>query len=313
MGKVIRLLGPMAGTILLVVIMLQAAQWTNKPELIFPEISALAIGAFVYKEYKWIRRPWQIWFAPTLAAAIGVSLNRLNLNLLWKETLCLVVVTTMIHWIKTNIGPTISAGLLPIALGIDSWIFVLSVCIMTLIIMVGVKCSYRTIRSIQQEDNSKRYTWAYVCFMFVWIGFCYALHLHFWVIPPILVVAYETIHRESVRFRLGYKQVVLLTSSALIGSMFLYFMPTHDIQIGICDVVIVYCVSKLLRIEIAPSYAISLLPLILPEHNMWSYPFSVFITSLTLLMMVIFYRKKEQMTLAGKSQRPIQIENERPS
>lgn len=281
-------------SILIVAFMLWAAEWMKQPEIIFPEISALAMGSFVFREKNWIYNPLHIWLAPTLAAGIGVGINFLTIQPVWKEILCLIVIVLFIKWLKVRVGPVISAGLLPVVLGVTSWLFVLSVCLLTFVIMLGIRLNKQSAFIEENIREKKRYSFIYLIIMMIWIMVCNLFNLNHWLIPPIFVVAYEMLHRESVTYSVGMKQVVLLALAAIVGSVLYDFMPHMNVLFGISDLLIVFVLSRILKFHLSPAFAVSLLPLILPKFVVWEYPLIVFLASFLLLFTMIFYRKTER-------------------
>ena len=59
-------------TILFVIAMVATAEYLHINAIVFPEIAALAFGAWVMEERPWDGPAWTIWFSPTLGAATGV-------------------------------------------------------------------------------------------------------------------------------------------------------------------------------------------------------------------------------------------------
>ncbi len=163
-------------SVFLVALMLWASEWVKQPEIIFPEISALAMGSFVFREKNWMYNPLHIWLAPTLAAGIGVGINFLTLQPVWKEIFCLTVIVSFIKWLKVKVGPTISAGLLPVVLGVTSWLFVLSVCLLTFVIMLGIRLNKPGALIEENIREKKHYSFIYLTIVMAWIMVCMLFH-----------------------------------------------------------------------------------------------------------------------------------------
>ncbi len=281
-------------SILIVSFMLWVAESLKLPEIIFPEISALAMGSLVFKKKKWLLNYWEIWFAPTIGASIGVGINLLNIQQMWKEILCLFIIVACMTWFQVKVAPTISAGLLPVVLGITSWFFVISVGILTFLIFVGIKMNKWSPFVHKGNYIEKTYHTSYLVFLILWIFVCNLFNLNELLIPPIFVVVFETLHREYVSVSYGLKQVVLLTGSAIIGSFFFSLFPQSFVLIGVLDLIVVFILTQIVKLQLSPAFAISLLPFVLPNFIIWRYSLFVFLTSFILINTMIFYRIKEK-------------------
>ncbi len=59
--------------------MITASVMLKDHETILPEVAAMAIGMWVYREAGWIRQPSKIFLAPSITAAIGFAVNQLDI------------------------------------------------------------------------------------------------------------------------------------------------------------------------------------------------------------------------------------------
>jgi hypothetical protein len=121
-----------------IIMMITTSIILKNPEIILPEIAAMAIAMWVYREAGWIRQPSKIFFAPTFTALIGFLVNQLQISYLGKVVLTLVLLMLFLRLIQSNLAPSIATGLLPLVMNAGDWIFIISVSILTLILMLGV-------------------------------------------------------------------------------------------------------------------------------------------------------------------------------
>src|SRR5690554_4556944 len=116
--------------VLLVIGMLATAALMKEKEIIFPEIAALAIGAWVMQPSPWKGRSINLWLSPTLAAFTGMTLIKfLPYPTIFLIAAALVLVIIQLRLLNSYIFPAISAAILPIVVSANSWYYPISVCI----------------------------------------------------------------------------------------------------------------------------------------------------------------------------------------
>lgn len=76
--------------ILFILAMVTAGVLLNDPEVILPEIAAMAIALWAYREPGWLRQPEKIFIAPSITAVIGFMVNQMDIAYLGKVSLTLV-------------------------------------------------------------------------------------------------------------------------------------------------------------------------------------------------------------------------------
>jgi len=59
--------------LLLIMAMFAVSEYTGQQEVIFPEIAALALGAWIMEKSPWGSSILDLWLSPTLAALQGYS------------------------------------------------------------------------------------------------------------------------------------------------------------------------------------------------------------------------------------------------
>lgn len=61
----------------MIILMAAASELSHNHEFILPEIAAMVIAMWVYRDPNWLRHPLQIFLAPTLTSVIGFTVNHL--------------------------------------------------------------------------------------------------------------------------------------------------------------------------------------------------------------------------------------------
>ena len=121
----------------MVCLMVGVSQWLNEPEIIFPEITALTIGSWLAPKQVWKTSPIKLILLILIYAILGVLMVRyidifLELKIIVAFTICSVGLLIS----KTTFAPLISACILPILMGTESWIYPIAATFMTIIIVL---------------------------------------------------------------------------------------------------------------------------------------------------------------------------------
>ena len=124
----------------MVCLMVGVSQWLNEPEIIFPEITALTIGSWLAPKQVWKTSPIKLILLILIYAILGVLMVRyidlfLELKIIVAFTICSVGLLIS----KTTFAPLISACILPILMGTESWIYPIAATFMTIIIVIVQK------------------------------------------------------------------------------------------------------------------------------------------------------------------------------
>ena len=129
--------GMLVCTALLVMGMCLSAELLESSALIFPEIAALAFGAWATKARPWMATNLDMWLSPSVAGAVGIAVGRwLPLPFACQVAAAFVLVLAWLWVTRSAVLPSISAAILPLVAGETSWIYPLSVCVFTGIIML---------------------------------------------------------------------------------------------------------------------------------------------------------------------------------
>jgi hypothetical protein len=282
---------PLLAVFLFVELMLSVSSMINNPEILFPEASALAVGCWVFKEERWNRNFQHICLMPTLSASLAIVLNNCPIPIFMKESLSLILVVAALHFVKSLIGPSISAAILPLVLGIQSWDYVLSVFVLTFVIMIGaIKNRTSDIHPIEKQSTRKV---VYSILIVLFILFCYLMKLEIGIIPPLLVVTYEWFSKAEISRLFVSKQIILLSLCASIGAGCHQIFPHQTLLVGLISVLTSLLFMLLLGVKLPPAFAISLLPLIIGDYPVWKYPLTVLVDSWVLSEMAIWYIRLE--------------------
>src|SRR5690625_4778114 len=282
-----------------IVAMITASVLLNNHQIILPELAAMAIAMWVYREAGWIRQPSKILLAPSLTAVIGFSVNLLQISYVAKIGLTLVLLMLLLRLIRSNLAPSIATGLLPVVIDVDGWSFIISTFILTFILMLGVLL-FRLNNGLEKEVKIQyKYMVVFLVLNFVWIGLTWAIgYPQLAAIPPILVVVYESLQKPMYNGKVAFKQSFVLTISATVGTL-LYFALDSWILVTLIDMILMYILLRIVGVRIPAVYAFPLLPFIFPDKIVAMLPLGSLITCVFLFGSVLAYKKLE-MKQSGK-------------
>ena len=147
--KKIKLLLPYIISLLTAVLMTLASELTGEKEIIFPEITALAIGYIVAEKRSWHVNSIRIVVLITLCAIAGVLIVRSRFAGILPEILIAFALCQLIFMYSgTTFAPFVSAVILPIMMQTESFVYPASAFVLTLIIValhtLFLKCGIRS-------------------------------------------------------------------------------------------------------------------------------------------------------------------------
>lgn len=264
-----------------VLLMVGVAEWLGEKEVIFPELMALTIGAWIIDKRVWRVKWWQMVMLMSLGAVIGVCIVRysflpfpVNLALAFAFAgLCLL-------FSRATLIPLISACMLPVLLHTETWIYPLSVFLLSLVLVLGQKGMEKAdirhkIDYVPADRKWKRdlFRWlSLLLFVYLLSLAAYRMGYRYLVIPP-LVVMFTEIVTSKAGFRARPTQLFLfmLTASLLgtgfqiIGYHYLH-LPETVVALGI--ILCLFAIFEWTGKYFAPAGALAFIPMIVLSENL---------------------------------------------
>ncbi|WP_298842062.1 HPP family protein [Clostridium sp.] len=207
--------------------------------------------------------------------------------------------------------PSLSAAILPIIIHTQSWLYPLSVCILTAIIASGKKIidNYHNKKSngISFVENTKDsgkvvFTkeegihWVKLLISILLVS-AVALYLNWdYIITPPLIVAFVGLSKPGREVRTkGVLVLIILVSAAFLGVSWIYFIYYYLywpiwVSSGL-SMVCVLLMFHLFQFTLPPAAAIALLPTIIPVEGLWMYPVQILIGSTIFLLINVSWFK----------------------
>ena len=286
-------------------LMVGVSEWLGEKEIIFPEIAALILGLWIIDKKVWIISKPMVVVLMTVSAILGILLVRYspfpilaNIAISFTFTsLCLIIT-------RTTLIPIISASMLPVLLSTNSWVYPLSIFLMS-IIVVSVQWFFekKGLRKVINFNSNKSpykhniWHWIKLLIGLMFIAVIPVYTGEMFIIVPPLVVTFVEFSSSSAGFRNRPVQIFfVLVISAILGTFFQYTM--HNL-LGISELytVLLLFVCQFLFLEavgkpFAPSCAIAIIPMIIPQQDILLYPIHVAVgAAIFLLVSMVFFLK----------------------
>lgn len=284
-----------------------AAQCDGRCYLFFPGLAALAYDVLTRPWGKWASQPARLVITPTLGAILGVGVTRQFpyhfVTVVLLATMCLLVVAVL----KSSIAPTIAAGVLPLVLGVKSWLYPVSVALSLVVLVLLLLPWQRYCRQryrwtagapvadiddvLEARPVGKTWIVPFYVFLTVLAACAAASGLRLLLFPPLIVVAYAMFaHPGSCPW--AGKPTTLLAACSLMstaGWVGVGVFGKNGIAAAFSMVVGIVAL-RVLKFHMPPALAIGLLPLVIPALNV-KYPMSVATGALALTLAFEFYRR----------------------
>jgi hypothetical protein len=260
---------------------------TGTAYVLFPELGALAYDVFTRPSGVWASSPAMLAFTPTAASIIGTAITREFPFGIVSVALCIGSAMVLLRVLRSPIAPAISAGFLPLALGVTSWAYPASIAAVTGTLAILI-VSYRwlfaaRIRAMQPvrshdiddrlESVPTRYVWlpVFAGFLFLTYGITVVTGNRLILFPPLVVIAFEMLAHADVCpwARRPFTLPVACTFVAAVGvaAVSAFGFGPLSVTIALIAGIVALRIAKL---HLPPALAIGLLPQVI-AHPDWTF------------------------------------------
>lgn len=291
--------------LIMIVLMIGVAELLNEKEIIFPEMAALAIGMWIVNKRVWRVRYWQMLLLMTLGACAGVLIVLYSpFSLIINIAIAFTCAAIGLLVTRASLFPLISACVLPVLLKTESWVYPLSVFVMTLIIIAGQRWMvYRGIREpIVYEPAERNWSadslrWVSLLMSVAAVA-CLAVYTSnfYFIIPPLIVMYVEFVNSKAGFRNRPVLTILLLVSGSLVGTVFQWFgyhyLGLPETVVALFIFIVLFTLFEWLGKFFAPVGAMALIPMLLPKEALFGLPFQVLIgATLFIAMGMIFFQQ----------------------
>jgi hypothetical protein len=261
--------------VLAAVVMVGCAQATGQRAIMFPEGVALAFGVWVVGRADWCASRPRLVLAPLLCASCGVLMTHLLTDRLPAELAALSCAVLILLAMPSQVGPALSAAVLPAVFDVRSWIYPLAVLAVTLVVAAGQSMLQRGAARARERRSVRRWPVAQVLRFWalaaLWLAVVTALGLPtVAAAPPLLVSALEWLLTGSgVGWRTGWQRGVLLVLAWTAGSVAAWQIPSPS-GAAACACLFAAALMWLARVPHAPILAMALVADVAGPAHSWS-------------------------------------------
>ena len=285
--------------------MVGVSELMGEKEIIFPEMAALTIGMWIVDKKVWTVSRLKLVLLMSIGAIVGVCIVRYSpFPLIVNLCISFAFSAICLQVSRTTLIPHISACMLPILLGTESWVYPIAVTVMSLVVVRGQKWmeknKYRkeiTYTPVQRDPKKNCLKWGT---LLATIPLIAAIPIHtgylYCILPP-LIVTYVEFSTSKAGFRGRPLETFLLlaiaavlgSTSQLIGHIYLHLPETVvALFLFICLFILFEWWGKFF----APAGAIALVPMIISPQGLIGYPLQVMVGAALLIFiaMVLFLK-----------------------
>ena len=298
MHNKIKMMIPYVCTIILVTLMTLSSELLNEKEIIFPEITALAVGYMVAKKRSWKVNGKRMLSLISTCAFVGVGVVRfMNAPILVEVVFAYSLAQVLFMYSGTTFAPFVSAVVLPVMMQTDSLVYPISAFVLTLLIIVfheiflklGIREDeeYNPVMLNSMED--KLDAAIRILCVTVMASVAFFSGYRFIIAPPLLVAFTEFSRPRNKTRNKPVKTVCVITLCAMVGVVSRYVC---DIKLSLPLTVAAVIATSIMLIILnktemymPPVGAITMLSMIIKKEILFTYPIQIFVGSVVIMVM----------------------------
>ncbi len=306
-----------------IAIIAEIACATGAVYVLFPELGALSHDVMTRPRGTWANAPLLLPITPVLTGVVGIVFTRSlpygYLSVLLTVGGAIAVVLAL----RSPVAPAISAGLLPLVLGVKSWwyppaIALGTVLLATLCVPWKKYCATRMVAAAPAESDKARenlhndllddliemppsgYGWLVVLMAFVAFAmfFVKLTGLRFVLFPPLVVIGFEMLGHTAICPWADKPMRLPLACflTALGGFISWHFLGVTPLAAA-CSMAWGIAVLRMFDLHVPPALAVALLPLVMDKPTI-AYPFAVGIGTTLLSLWFLAYQRLSRGALS---------------
>lgn len=280
------------------------AEVTGAGYVLFPELGALSHDVFGRPGGRWARSPVLLILTPALAAMLGTLITR---HLAYGFPSILLSVggaLLMIRVLRSPVAPAISAGLLPLVLGVTSWWYPPAVAFgaMLLAALSVLRARLFALPGLPEHPAlgaragrpclASDYLWVpwFALFLAVAYAGVVLTGWRFLLYPPLVVIGFEMLSRTDhcpwVHRPLLLPLVCFLTAACGMAS---FVLLGDNPLAALVSMGLGIAILKRADMHAPPALAVALLPLVIDKPTPW-YPVAVGVGTAILIACFLLYQ-----------------------
>ena len=271
-----------AASVLFMGLIAALAQISGIGLLLFPELGALSNDIIKRPHGAWAGAPLMLLLTPLLTAVVGVAIAG------WMDfgvpavLLDVGASVLVIHALRSPIAPAISAGLLPLVLGVHNYGYPLAISVGTgLLAMLSVLRRRRGAAAVapdardalddlmERPPAGARWWPPFALTLLLVAGLAQWSGLHFMLFPPLVVIGFEMFAHPRVCpwARRPWRLPLACVGNAAAGVAAVAFLGS-GVAAAMLAMLVGTVVLGLLDLHAPPVLAVGMLPMVMP-HPSW--------------------------------------------
>jgi hypothetical protein len=284
-----------------IAIIAAVANATGAFYVLFPELGALSHDVFTRPSGTWANSPLMLAITPIITGAIGIAITNTLPYGFASVLLNVICAIAVVLGLRSPVAPAISAGLLPLVLGVTSWWYPPGIMFGT-VLLAALSIAWKRLVADERakvesaeevaEDMTHevaapvRARWeklaALIAFVAVAVMFVKLTGWRFILFPPLMVIGFEMfVHPDVCPW--ANRPLMLPVAcflTAFGGFIFWRFLGVTPLCAAMCmgwGIIVL----RALDLHVPPALAVALLPLLMTAPTI-VYPFAVGLGTLLL-------------------------------
>ena len=301
------------GMVLLIVfVMVGAAELFGQNEIIFPEITAVAVGALLAPKLAWRTSRIRILGLIMVCAVLGVGTVLFVPGPTWvKLTLAYGAAQVLFLCSGTSFAPMISAIALPVLLGTESIVYPIAALVLTCLILGCHVVLEKSGMSAPVEFvpvRAEKRDWLDACWRLILVAVIawavLRVEWRFVIAPPLLVAFTEFSKRSSGARRMPVRVVAAIALCALSGALCRFLIQMCwglplTLAAVVATVLMILILTKL-KAYVPPAGALCILPMLIPAEKVLGYPLQILAgAGMFMVLSLTLFRERSETKAAG--------------
>lgn len=296
-------------TVLLVAVMVGLSEILNEKEIIFPEITALAVGTLVAPSISWKTSRVRMVILIAICSVAGLVLSvYVPFSLIVKVILGYSFCNVVYIYSGTSFAPLISATILPVLMGTESIIYPISSVIFTLLIIAFegllfiVRCKEKEVYVKVNKPVARTYIDVIKRIILVSIVSFIAIEFFdkFVIAPPLMVAFTEFSNIESKARKKPLHIVITVTACAGFGAfariIICEYLGLTLMFAAVVAVIMMIILMKFIKMYIPPAGALTILPMLISSDKLYIYPVEIFAgISIFVVAALVLFKEKTKL------------------
>lgn len=281
------------------------ARYSGISYLLFPELGALAYDVLIRPWGKWASQPARLTLTPAITAVIGTLVTR---HLPFGPLSVVIVVgasIAVIALMRSAITPAMSAGVLPLVLGVKSWMYPpgMTATLVGLSVISVVWRRYHASRKegtdlevdvedvLESPPHGKYWVLVLLIFVAVLAEVAKVSGLRFMLFPPLVTIAYEMLgHTETCPWSKRPASLPICCFLVAAAGLLAFYAAGPGLTLAFCSVVTGIVLLRAFDLHMPPAMAVGLLPAVMIAPN-GKFPFAVLAGTVALTFVFLGCRR----------------------